>query len=222
MLYVVPAIFVETTMTSGRLYELVVSGTLPVERVAVYGAAGSIHLLEWADLRGTLKTAVLAPHVSEPVRLTLYAESDWFYVGRTIYVNPPGVYEVVGKLEESIGRLETSLAVERERIDRLSRAVEELRPELRSLAEELGRLRESVAAEIGKLSATLSEALSSIADLRQYAASLEASLSTERERIDRLGREMDKLGLELLNLVGELGKLSTTLSDALYSIADLR
>ncbi len=214
LLYVVPAMFVEANMTSGRLYDLVIAGLEPVARVTIYGTTGGVYLVTTANLRGFLRIKVLAPHVSEPAYLTLVASSAWAYLTQSIYVSPPGVYAVVGRLEESLG-------VERERIDGLSRAVEELRPELLNLVEEFGRLRESLAAEIGELgsalgklkaevgalSADVSDALSSIADLRRYAADLGTRLSTVEEGASRLRAELDEAGSRLRSVEGDLADL---------------
>ncbi|MEM1930942.1 MAG: S8 family serine peptidase [Sulfolobales archaeon] len=81
LVFINPSINLASTMTSGQLYDVVISG-LGLGNLVVIYVAGNTLLLDSTNLRGTLRTKVLAPYVSEPRSLQVVARD----------LSMPGVY----------------------------------------------------------------------------------------------------------------------------------
>ncbi|MEM1892739.1 MAG: S8 family serine peptidase [Sulfolobales archaeon] len=91
LVFVNPSISLASNMTSGQLYDITISGLGLGDLVAVY-IAGNTLLLDRTNLRGSLRTKVLAPYVSEPRSLHVVVEDlsmPGVYLSTLVSVSPP-------------------------------------------------------------------------------------------------------------------------------------
>ncbi|MCS7099889.1 MAG: S8 family serine peptidase [Sulfolobales archaeon] len=85
-----PAITLDRNLTSGEMYDLVISGLGPGDTVVVY--AINTLLIDGANLRGTLRTKIIAPYVTTPRTIQVVAEDysmPGVYLTTSVLVSPP-------------------------------------------------------------------------------------------------------------------------------------
>ncbi|MCX8185090.1 MAG: S8 family serine peptidase [Sulfolobales archaeon] len=85
-----PVITLDRNLTSGEMYDLVISGLGPGDTVVVY--AVNTLLIDGANLRGTLRTKIIAPYVTAPRTIQVIAEdysTPGVYLTTSVLVNPP-------------------------------------------------------------------------------------------------------------------------------------
>jgi len=100
LVFINPAMSLVNNMTSGQLYDISISGLGLGDLVVIY-IAGNTLLLDSTNLRGTLRTKIVAPYVSEARSLYLVAEDlsiPGVYLSTTVTLSPPKL--IVERVEE--------------------------------------------------------------------------------------------------------------------------
>ncbi|MCX8185091.1 MAG: S8 family serine peptidase [Sulfolobales archaeon] len=93
LVFVSPAVILNTVMTSGSTVRVVATGFGIVDSVTAY-IASNILFTRYTNLRGTLSDVFIAPFVDVEKKLSFVAYSGLAYTSTTILIKPPTVVKI--------------------------------------------------------------------------------------------------------------------------------
>ncbi|MDW8009972.1 MAG: S8 family serine peptidase [Sulfolobales archaeon] len=93
LVFVSPAVILNTVMTSGSIVNVVVTGFGIADPVTAY-IASNILFTRYTNLRGTLSDVFIAPFVDVEKRLPFIAYSGLTYTSTTVLIKPPAVVKI--------------------------------------------------------------------------------------------------------------------------------